>query len=386
MKTITVNGNAFKSMIKKAASLNLHSAGIPTTEQILIKVQNQKVCVCANNFIETLRMTTTTESYDEFEAIVDGSELSKIANIKGTTLDISYDDVGKIITFSDDKKSITIHGFTSEQNELNFESFSIPLDDPGHNYVLDINSSELLESVKICNTFTSKVDSKPILCGIHFNSEDNCIEALDGYRAIRRYLKTARQKDGYEFTMDSKFENVKNVLDKNRDINVYVIENKYTVFVDADNEYMTEYAVRHIQGKYFNVKEAIPTSFVTNITVNADEMQEICKEFKGYISAKDAVPMILVETNHKLYAYIKTSRYKVSQQIETANIDGCRDIYTGYKIAFMQDAMKVFDKGETVKIGYNKSLTPILISNGTYDIVVLPVRLQVSEAEVKAAV
>lgn len=48
MKTlITVNGNAFKSMIKKAASLNLHSAGIPVTEQILIKVQkSESLCMC----------------------------------------------------------------------------------------------------------------------------------------------------------------------------------------------------------------------------------------------------------------------------------------------------------------------------------------------------
>ena len=103
-------------------------------------------------------------------------------------------------------------------------------------------------------------------------------------------------------------------------------------------------------------------------------MCEVAKEYKSYISAKDKRPFILGTLNGKLYGYIETNDVRVSQEIAADNLSNA-EIFAGYNIEYTRDCFGVFDKKEKIQCRYKDDKSPLLVTNGEYDCLLLPINL-----------
>lgn len=105
----------------------------------------------------------------------------------------------------------------------------------------------------------------------------------------------------------------------------------------------------------------------------------MCKEYKKYISAKDPVPVVFHQEGDTVYTHLKTASIAICEPTDIKVCNG--NISIGFKNAFILDAMNVFDKNEEVAIGCNNEINPMVIENGEYFVVVLPVRLKCGRIE-----
>ena len=343
--TMTINAENFKRAVKAAVSCSGAYNGLSDV-YIDIGVDG---CFMATDLAQFVRVGFNPIKYEGDTTIgvkVDESMLTKISDIKGNDITIMYD--------SDN--------------------------------VLETECEEMLRAIKTATVFTSKTDSRPILRGYHFNGRDNMIEAIDGYRAVRKLWKTGIMANDYFETVGEQLKNIKNIFTKGDGyISVYGAEKnevntefgryKYTMFRSEVNGLVIEYAVRNLDGEFHPVGKAYPTTFTTCANVKAGAIAEMCKEYKKYISAKAPVPVVFHQEGDTVYTHLKTASMAICEPTDIKVL--CGNFPTiGFKNAFMLDVMSVFDKNEQVTIGCNNEIQPMVVDNEEYFVVVLPVRLK----------
>ena len=376
MKTLAiVNGNDFRTMVKAALSVTVKRSATGIGESILIKACDNVLYICGNTFDQMYRGQCKCDCDGTFEVTVNEYTAKKIVNIKGNNITITYDsDDDKKIKMTDGKKTMELNCFTPSDNDFNYDSYTCMLE-KDRSTVFTVDAEELLDGIKTVAPFRSFIDAKPILQGFNFNGETGHLETIDGYRCIRKSWKTLERQSNYNMTVQQQLENIKNVFDKSGKITVAVTtDNKLTVFTKTDYGVTAEYGVRNYEGSFHPIKDVIPKSFTTVIKVDNAELTEVVKEYKGYVNAKHPEPMYIGGSNGELYTAVFASDITTSDKL-SAKIDGNTDIVGAYKINFILDTLKVFGKNE-ISINYNSELAPILITDGEYECLNLPVRVK----------
>lgn len=376
MKTLAmVNGNDFRTMVKAVLSVTVKKATVSMCESILIKACDNVLYICGNTLDQMYRGQCKCDCDGTFEVTINEYTAKKIVNIKGNSITITYDsDDDKKIKIADGKKTMELACFTPSDNDFNYDSYTCELE-KDRMTVFTVSAEELLDGIKTVAPFRSFIDAKPILKGFNFNGTTGHLETIDGYRAIRKSWRTLEKQSDYNMTVQQQLENIKNVFDKSGKITVAVTtDNKMTVFSKNDYGVTTEYGVRNYEGSFHPIKDNIPKSFATVIKVNNAELTEVVKEYKGYVNAKSPVPMYIGSSNGELYTAVFASDIKTSDKL-MAKIDGNADIIGAYKISFILDTLKVFGKNE-ISISYNSELTPILMTDGEYECLNLPVKMK----------
>lgn len=379
MKTlITVNGNDFRTMVKAALSVTGNTA-VSMAEDILIKVTNDKIYVCANRLDSAYRACTSCSDGD-FEITIHNNTAKKILNIKGNSIIFTYDsEKDGEIKMTDGKKSMTLACLTPSDYDFNYDSYTSELE-KDRTTVFTVDADELLDGIKTVAPFRYMMGHKPILQGFNFNGTTGHLETIDGYRAIRKSWRTLEKQSDYNMTVQPQLENIKNVFDKSGKITVAVTtDNKMTVFTKNDCGIIVEYAVRNYEGDFHPVAKAIPNSFSTVIKVDNAELTDVIKEYKGYVNTKAPTPMYIGIKNGDLYTAFFANDMKVSDRI-AAKIDGDTDFIAAYKTSFVLDSLKALGKNE-ITIQCNDTLTPIIITNGEYECINLPVRIAPEDKE-----
>ena len=387
--TMTISAENFKRAVKAAVSCSGAYNGL---SDVYIDI-GADGCFMATDLAQFVRVGFNPIKYEGDTTIgvkVDESMLTKISDIKGNDITIMYDsDYEHELKVTNGKKMLTLHcavvDNSAGSNEFNRESYSIPFEMDRDN-VLEVESEEILRAVKTASVFTSKVDSRPILKGYHFNGHDNMIEAIDGYRAVRKLWKTGIMANDYFETVNEQLDNIKNIFTKGDGyISVYGAEKKevktefgrykYTMLRSEVNGLVIEYAVRNLDGEFHPVAKAYPITFTTCATVKAGAIAEMCKEYKKYISAKDPVPVVFHQEGDVVYTHLKTASLAICEPTDIKVL--CGNIPTiGFKNGFMLDVMNVFDKNEQVTIGCNNDIQPMVVDNEEYFVIILPVRLK----------
>lgn len=380
MKTLTiVNGNDLRTMLKAALSVTANNATVSMAEDVLIKAANNRIYVCANRLDSAYRACTSCSDGD-FEVIINNTTAKKILNMKGNSITFTYNsEDGRKIKMTDDKKLMELACFTPSNNDFNYDSYTSEFE-KDKSTVFTVDAEELLDGIKTVAPFRSMMDHKPILQGFNFNGETGHLETIDGYRAIRKSWRTLEKQSDYNMTVQPQLENIKNVFDKSGKITVAVTtDNKMTVFTKNDHDVTAEYAVRNYEGSFHPIKNVIPNSFSTVVKVDNAELTDVIKEYKGYVNVKAPTPMYIGIKNGDLYTAFFANDVKVSDRID-AKIDGDTDFIAAYKTSFVLDSLKALGKNE-ITIQCNSTLNPILITNGEYECINLPVRITLEDKE-----
>lgn len=387
-KTTRMSGETFRKYIKAASTVALKVGIAQIQYSVLIRVNGNYVDICANSLSEAVQFCIETEDKTSgtFAVAIDNADIKSLLNIKGNTITIAHEEGSNLVTFTDGKKKMTIGCMDSNINEdVEFSEYVRPFNANNTDKYMEIfriDSEELLTAIKKATTFTAKDDKKPILCGYHFNGNGK-LETIDGYRLFRKTWKTlekVRDTDTeYDFVAGSLLENIKNIFTDKENVRLSCVQtDKWIIFQNADNEYRgvdTYYAVKTIDGEYHNCDQSMPKSYNEQVHIDAGELAEICKEYKGYISAKDKRSMILGAVNGKLYAGITTNRISVAQPLERCGkIDSASKIFAGYNAEYLMDGLNVFNKAE-ITMNYTDEIHPMLLTDGEYDVLILPCRI-----------
>lgn len=377
---VMVNGNDFRTMVKAALSVTVKRSATGIGESILIKACDNVLYVCGNTLDQMYRGQCKFDCDGTFEVTINENTAKKIVNIKGNNITITYNfDEDNKIKLTDGKKTMELACFTPSDNDFNYDSYTYLLE-KDRTTVFTVNAEELLDGIKTVAPFRSFIDAKPILKGFNFNGNTGHLETIDGYRAIRKSWRTLEKQSDYNMTVQEQLENIKNVFDKSGKITVAVTtDNKLTVFSKSDNGVTAEYGVRNYEGSFHPIKDAIPNSFATVIEADNAELTEVVKEYKGYVNAKPPVPMYIGSKNGNLFTAVFASDIKTFDRL-TAKIDRNANIIGAYKISFILDSLKVFGKNE-ITISYSNDMAPILMTDGEYECLNLPVRMKPEDKE-----
>lgn len=374
-ENITVNGETFRKCVKSALTVTVKKAAFPMPEQILVKASSGKVYVCANNCTQSVRYTMNCDHNGEFEVTLYNVTIKKLLNVKGDRLTISHPSE-KILKVESGKKSMELNCEEPENGkDCGYGSFTAEMSKE-RTPLFTVDYAELSSGINVVSAFRSDINNKPILCGYGFNN--GIISAIDGYHTCRKTWKNYSQLNEYKFTASGELENIKNIFPKStKQVNVSGTKfcDTWTIFSASDGEITVDYCVRNIQGDFCDTNAYYPKTCQAEISVNAGEILEIAKEYKGYIDSKNKMPVELRSTDKELSLYLRTNDIKVSQGINS-DYDGRINIHVGYKAEFMIDCFSLYGKNEIVKLRYDGNSKPLYITNGEYECLLLPVRLR----------
>lgn len=369
---VKVNGESLRKMVKSATTVTVKSSPVSMCYSTLIKAENNRLTVCANNLVTAYKAVTDCTTSGDFEIVLDDDTIKKLLNVKGSDLTLEYTSGEKTVKVSDGRKNMMLVCTEPTENDFDYGSFTATFEYDWKT-LFTIAGDELLNAVKTLGKFTAKDNLRPILCGYHIDNGD--MVTIDGYRlGVKHLAMEKRTTDEWKFTADAQLENVKNIFEKSDNIHVSLDDSgKHSMYSTESGEISIQYAMRNIEGDFHNWRQSMPKQHTTEFTVTAGDVMEIAKEYKGYINAKNKAPFILGTYNGKLHGYIKTVDVSVSQEIPVDDLSG--EIFAGYNIAYTLDIFSVFDKKEKVKCCNNGEVTPLLVSNGEYDCLLLPIRL-----------
>ena len=389
--TMTISSENFKRAVKAAVSCCAKNGYVSALWHVYMDI-GRNGAFMATNLDQYVRCTFDANAAggeDTLGICVDSDLVKKIVNTKGDKLTFTYDtEKEREVKLSNGKKIITLACYpvdnSAGSNDFNRESFSIPFE-MDREEIMKVDSEELLTAVKNTAVFKSERDDKPILKGFHFNGADNMIETVDGYHCVRKDWKSGTMNADYCETVGGCLENIKNVFSKSDStIQVFGVEYKesklkfdrykYTMFSGIVDGMTIEYAVRNLQGEFMDIKKSYPASFSAVGTVKTGTLMELCKEYARFISPKEVNPIVFSFDIHKVYAGLKTQSVSFCEPVDMM-WEGT-PLLAGYKNAYLMDALSVFDKNETIAIKANSNIQPILLENGEYHVLVLPVRLE----------
>lgn len=370
----TINSKDFKSAVEKAAvCLNIKSQFvIHRSVYIFADSITGLVTFSATDFNQCVNIFVKADIAESGGTLIEYSVLKRMLNIQGN-----------ITIRTENKRIIATNG--KKTGECCVADWDV---DPSYylvsetaidkNGISTVNKDEFVSVLENLSKFTSESDAKPANKGIYFNTFDTDIVALDGYRmAIYNIDKWIIKNDVKIIVPAVVAKQMRKIITKNNDMISLYADKKYFCVTSDDFTFKT----RLIDGEYFNYHNAIP-SYMPEFSnrINADDIIPICKEYKEICSGSKyaKIPMGLYFTDDKMYTGIFSADYATVDTIELSDyVKPTQEFIIGVNPGFYMESMQLF---KTEKLSpvckYYSQLSPIVMSDGNYTILTLPVRLE----------
>jgi len=239
----------------------------------------------------------------------------------------------------------------------------------GESDSLTMDGDILVQCIRNALYATSKDESRPIHCGILFESSEGNLNVVscDGYRLV--WQKEESDSD-FKFVIPA--DAAKKLVSLSPEGEVQISHNaKEAVF--ACDEF-TVYT-RLLEGEFVNYKNVFP-NYSNEVSVDQREFLNALSRCMVYIDSKSKVPMRLTFSGNSLTFYLKTA---VSEYEETIGLDSALedDLTIGFNATYLHDALKNIN-ADNVYLGVSSSTAPMTIRHDNVSALVLPVRLSAS--------
>lgn len=367
---IIINNEILKNAVNRIANIILKKSYIPALQGFKIVANGDLVTIQATNMESyvTLRIADVTIIKDG-EIVIDISDMEKILMVKGM-IRITVNEKN-IINAKSEKKKTTVCGISVKE----YPEFPTVEQTENSLAMIIPNANSFCSDLKILGISKSLVESKPMYTGFNFNSTNNSICTLDGYRM------TVRKVDW--FTEKSTNITVRGMIDKElakivgkdkNEIKVYHSE-RYAAFVGSDFTYIVELLV----GNFLDWKEMMPNEDVQSEFSFADTKAflDTLKEYDKFTDKKNKTPCVITGySSNNILTDFRNGRYNTTDEV---NVNGnfSKDTFIGVNSKYLYEALSLYYKEDidyTVKI-YN-SITPIVITGGDWISLVVPVKVQ----------
>lgn len=369
MKFKIEKGLLNNALTKVSKAINARSV-IPVLSGVLIEVNESGLSLTGSDSNISIKSTVPVNSDNELEVELEGEvilpakELTAI--VKSMPTHIEMEQKGSQIIVSSGKSKFTLN--STEANEY-------PKVKDKNEKIFDVNAEELSSLIRKTAFATSKMETRPILMGVHFSTVNGRIGAVatDSHRLSRVFGKDADFEGDFVIPATS----IKEIptLFKDGDITVSKSENNVS-FRDEE----TFVLVRLLTGSYPEIERLIPTDYSTSLTIDRTSFLGSLERSK-ILSADQVATFELSDKKGGIFQSIILSTNnnevgKSQEEIIVDSVDG-DELTISFNAAYVIEALKSIDS-ETVVFEFSGDMKPFVIKpiSNTEDALqlVLPIR------------
>ena len=357
----TMNAKELRTMIDKAASATMKKSCIPGLSRVYLEVDSDGTVKAFGTDIDHFVEARSDSAKNTVPGMI-GIELPDMKVISKANGDITLTENEDYTTVKMGKKVVGIPLYTEKV-------ISMP-DVESKRHIMTAKESWLLDTIKNLSVFSShnEEDSRPMFHFFNFNTSEFRIEAIDGCRIAYRDLPSEYVKMmGENVLLHNKCVPVFKKLMKyyENDINIYQNE-KYISIEGCDFTYVIR---RKADLQFFDIKYYVNCDIGFSFNVDRGNILSVIKYANDL--NKNKLPIIFHCENDNLYTYLKTSDYKILDDVDIENHYGINfDI--GFNTRFLVDALDVIDSDYVSCRGIEDSKA-LLFDGKEYHFVILPV-------------
>lgn len=209
---------------------------------------------------------------------------------------------------------------------------------------------------------TSTQETRPVLTGINITAFDGYLVgvATDSHRLSQREIPIGTSKDKLGFdsmTIPKKtVQELTRIVEDNQDIYMMVMEQQVIFIIDN----ITIYS-RLLEGNYPETSRLIPSSYSSEIVVNAEEfLYSIDRAALMAHQGKNNAVQLNIESGLVELLVHGNERGKVSEEIKCEEVKG-EDLTISFNPDYMKDALGTFGP-IAIKIQFQSAVRPLLLS------------------------
>ena len=336
---------------------------LPILSNVLIKTENNRLCVSATNL--DIAITHRIGSKIEAEgSITVPAKLMQdfVSSLPDGVINLELDSTKlKIAT---DQYQSTINGVSAEDFPVmpdiaNGQAWSLPAKD----------FKQALSQVVIA---ASSDDARPVLTGVYFavNSGEASLVATDSYRLAEKNLGKTKMSSGFLVPSSAASDLLRIINDTDTDVSI-TYNDQQVSFVVGD----VTLVARLIEGNYPDYKKLIPTKFETVATLSRTDFTNIAKV--SSLFAKESAGSITINVDK---AASSVSINAIASQLGENTASAEATVVGGGEVTlnsrYLIEALNAFS-GETIDFCFNGKLEPCVLrskQDAGYMHLIMPLR------------
>ena len=379
MMEFKITMKEMKDVIKKIEKSIPKSPSLSILETVLVKQENNQLAFIATNCDEELHIYKDVDMTGNDSFCISLNMLKKISKLKANDITVTYNKEDQKVLISTGKKIIT---FVSTWDAENF--YLMGMDEVKDIFFVS-NYTAFTEIMNKLSLYLEESDDNKLMsCCYNFNSGKNRIAALDGHRLGMCNLSGSLGKFNNDLELKEINLNrtfwikLKNCIAKESkdDQNIVYVSTTGKKTYISGNDFMM--IVRNIDGQYFDIDNIIlEKSDLMFADINTKELKESA-EYNVLLS-DNYHPMCIEFVGNNAISYIRSNTEESVDKISMmkGNISD-DEIIIGFNPRFIKDLCSKIDS-EYMNIGILNNKTPIMIYDGCYSYLILPVLISDKE-------
>ncbi len=378
MMKFEITMKEMKDVVKKIEKSVMKKAPLSILETVLVKQENGQLAFIASNMEEELHIykDVLVTGNDSFCIALDN--LKKIVKLKADVITVTYDSEDKKVLVSTGKKIISFASVWSAAEDFPLMK---NIEEPEEKFFIS-NYLEFFNMMEKLYVYLKDSDEyNKAMTYYNFNANKNRITALDGHRL--GMCKPSNEIGTFNIDSDVKEVNL------NRDVwiklksciakeskseqNIISIASKDKKTYIVGNDF--KMIVREQDIMYFDVdKILLSESDLMMVNVNTSELNESA-EYNVTLYDKDyRKPMYMEFIGNYVISYMKSQTEESFDKI-TLTESGVDDGFMiGFNPRFIKDLCNGIDT-EFARMGFRTAKSPVMVYDGYFTYLVLPVNI-----------
>lgn len=271
----------------------------------------------------------------------------------------------------DTKLKITAAHHKAVINGVSAEEFPVmPAIEKGTNW--SVPAKDLKEALQQVALAASNDESRPVLTGVFFHSEDGAlyIASTDSYRLAEKRLEGVKQDIQLLVPASAIHDVLRVINDQDGDVSV-LCDDQQAQFQAGD----VEVVARLIEGNYPDYRKLIPASFATTAIISRTEFINITK-VTSLFARESAGSVVLSVDDASETMWLRAVASQLGENNATASVKASGSGSITLNSRYLLDALQAMT-GKDVRIGFNGKLEAVLLSdpdNDDYNHLIMPLK------------
>jgi DNA polymerase-3 subunit beta len=370
MKNLTVDISTL------ATAMRISNKGVSKKSPLVI-IENFKIDVTPSQLtinstdLENFILTSIPCSADEaFSFLLPSSELKLIEKLNKGSLSITLDEENSNALLTTSEETVNVSMDNVDDYPLTPDiSNTLPIGQFG---------SEFIQELKSCLDFISKDELRPAMTGVNFQIENRIVELCATDAHLMRLAKVEGESltdaASLSFIINAKQSKLITSFKKVADVQLEmqtIDSTTYTLMKFMDGDVDVKIIGRNIDARYPDYQRVIPTSHLTEVTVNKIELGKRLDKAMLYTNSVTYQGVFSINGNVKLTS--KDVDFKKEYSCEMPHVIKVGgDIEIGFNMAFLKKVLGHVE-GETVNMKMSYPSKPAIIEEGNSLMLIMPV-------------
>jgi DNA polymerase-3 subunit beta len=360
-----------------ATAMRINNKGVskksvmPIIENLKFDVTPTQLTITSTDLENFMLTTIPCQSDDSFSFLLPSSELKLVEKLDTGSLTITVDEENEnvVLTTNDETVNVALE---------NVDDYPIT---PSISETVPIGKfgSAFIDELKGCLDFVSKDDLRPAMTGVNFQVENGNVELCATDAHLMRVAKVEGENitdaASLSFIMNAKQCKLITSFKKLSAIKIDAIINdsiSHTVMsFDAGENLQVQMIGRNIESRFPDYQGVIPTSHLTEVTVNKNELGKRIDKAMLYANSVTYQGVFSINGNVKLTS--KNVDFKKEYTCEMPHVFKLgEDVEIGFNMSFLKKVLGHVE-GETVNIKMSYPSKPAIIEQGNTLMLIMPV-------------